>query len=91
MLLGQLEEFGLRLIESFNATTNGHHSSAPRLLGCGVTLSGHVDHELGMVRSTGWGAPADRWKNLRVELTKRLGINVTCDNDVSSLAVRLNL
>jgi predicted NBD/HSP70 family sugar kinase len=95
LLLNQLDEFIRSLIADFEGLSMAWPDSdrRPRLLGCGLNLSGHVDHDNGIVRSTGWGESTDEWANrdFGPELQKRLGVTVTCDNDVSSLAVRLNL
>jgi predicted NBD/HSP70 family sugar kinase len=70
-----------------------------KVLGCGVTVCGHVDHKRGVVRkfySTLWDASPSHMEApdelcLTRELEKRLGMTIVLDNDVTSLAVRANL
>ena len=92
-LTKQLEEFLTKLIDAFNsicANWQDPERPLPRLLGCGISLGGHVDHDQGVVRSIGWGTRINEWQ-LKEELEAKLNVTMTCDNDVNSLAVRLNL
>lgn len=69
-----------------------------QILGCGVTIGGHVDRKRGMILQSyntlrapaGRRAAPDRF-NVRAELEKRLDMTVVLDNEVTSLAVQANL
>lgn len=91
LFVKELEAFIRSLIDACRG------DEAPELLGCGVTVGGHVDH--GTIRlsyNTDWGAHPDSWAvadglDLMAVLEERLGMTVVLDNDVTSLAVRANL
>jgi predicted NBD/HSP70 family sugar kinase len=91
LFLDELATFIQKLVDAVGVP------GSPRLLGCGVTLSGHVDK--GSIRlsyNTGWGVHRDSWAveerfELRDHLEKRLNMSVVLDNEVTSLAVRQNL
>lgn len=75
------------------------HEAGAQVLGCGVTVGGHVDRSRKMILqsyNTLRGAPPDRWAahdqlNVQEELERRLDMTVILDNDATSLAVRANL
>lgn len=91
-LLDEIAGFVRKLAAEVAKTPGG-----ATVLGCGVSMGGHVDH--GVIRlsyNTGWGVHEDWWAehdefDLRKQLDEALPFPVVLDNDVNALAVRLNL
>ncbi|MGQ0575316.1 MAG: ROK family protein [Pseudonocardia sp.] len=77
--------------------TKARKDAGVEVLGCGVSMGGHVDH--GVVRlsyNTGWGIREDAWSDhdefdLRSQLEVATDLPVVLDNDVNALAVQMNL
>ena len=63
------------------------------LLGCGISISGHIDPELGVIsREFRYQPKTEEAKHeLEGKLEEIIGLPVIIDNDVTSLAVRNNL
>ena len=89
-LLDELGEFVKSLLDKAASSHSG-----TRVLGCGVSVGGHVDGDRGIVKksfNTGW---TDDFA-LETDLAKWLKedgrpLDVAVENDVTSLAVQMNL
>lgn len=89
-LLDELGEFIKTLLQEAASTTPG-----TRVLGCGVSVGGHVDGDQGIIRksfNTGWNDDFHLETDL-AEWLKHDGqpLDVVVENDVTSLTVHMNL